>query len=48
MAHRARISFTVKDKLHIIEKFNDIGTDIIEVVFPASNPKDIEFLQFKK
>ncbi|HAX18612.1 MAG TPA: citramalate synthase [Actinobacteria bacterium] len=42
------ISFSVKDKLHIIEKFNDIGIDYIEVGFPASNPKDIEIFEILK
>ncbi|MBU4293520.1 MAG: citramalate synthase [Actinobacteria bacterium] len=48
-AQSANISFSVKDKLQIIDKFDDIGTDYIEVGFPASNPKDEElFLELKK
>ncbi len=42
------ISFSVKDKLRIIEKFNDVGIDYIEVGFPASNPKDIEIFDILK
>jgi 2-isopropylmalate synthase len=41
-AQGANISFSVRDKLVIIEKFDDIGIDYIEVGFPASNPKDEE------
>jgi 2-isopropylmalate synthase len=48
-AQSADISFSVRDKLRIIEKFDDIGIDYIEVGFPASNPKDEElFAQLKK
>jgi len=47
-AQGENISFSVKDKLHIIEKFNDIGIDYIEVGFPASNPKDIEIFEILK
>ncbi|MDD3520440.1 MAG: citramalate synthase [Actinomycetota bacterium] len=47
-AQGENVSFTVKDKLHIIEKFNDIGIDYIEVGFPASNPKDIEIFEILK
>jgi len=43
-----KISFSVKDKLQIIEKFDDIGVDYIEVGFPASNPKDIEIFDILK
>jgi 2-isopropylmalate synthase len=44
----ANISFSVKDKIRLIEKFDDIGIDYIEVGFPASNPKDEElFLKIK-
>lgn len=42
------VSFSVKDKLRIIERFNDIGIDYIEVGFPASNPKDIEIFETLK
>ncbi len=48
-AQSANISFSVRDKLQIIDKFDDIGIDYIEVGFPASNPKDEElFLELKK
>ena len=39
---RADISFSVKDKLELIERFDDIGIDYIEVGFPASNPKEMQ------
>ncbi|MBN2072896.1 MAG: citramalate synthase [Actinobacteria bacterium] len=39
---RADISFSVNDKLQLIERFDDIGIDYIEVGFPASNPKEME------
>jgi 2-isopropylmalate synthase len=38
----ADISFSVNDKLQLIERFDDIGIDYIEVGFPASNPKEME------
>ncbi|MCJ7728048.1 MAG: citramalate synthase, partial [Actinobacteria bacterium] len=41
-AQRADISFSVNDKLQMIERFDDIGIDYIEVGFPASNPKEME------
>ncbi len=37
------ISFSVADKLHIIEALDDIGVSYIEAGNPGSNPKDIEF-----
>ena len=39
---RADISFSVKDKLELIERFDEIGIDYIEVGFPASNPKEMQ------
>ncbi len=39
---RADISFSVKDKLELIERFDNIGIDYIEVGFPASNPKEMQ------
>jgi len=42
---RADISFSVKDKLELIERFDDIGIDYIEVGFPASNPKEIQLFE---
>ncbi len=38
----ADVSLSVRDKLLIVDKLNDIGIDYIEVGFPASNPKDEE------
>lgn len=40
------ISFTVGDKLKIIEKLDQLGIHYIEGGWPGSNPKDMEF--FKK
>jgi 2-isopropylmalate synthase len=39
---RADISFSVKDKLEFIKRFDDIGIDYVEVGFPASNPKEMQ------
>ncbi len=47
-AQSANISFSLQDKLMLIEKFNDIGIDYIEVGFPASNPKDEELFNILK
>jgi 2-isopropylmalate synthase len=44
-AQRADISFSVNDKLQLIERFDDIGIDYIEVGFPASNPKEMELFE---
>ena len=40
------ISFTVNDKLRIVEKLDEIGIHYIEGGWPGANPKDIVF--FKK
>ncbi len=37
------ISFSVSDKLHIIQVLDDIGVSYIEAGNPGSNPKDLEF-----
>ncbi len=42
---RADISFSVNDKLQLIERFDDIGIDFVEIGFPASNPKEMELFQ---
>ena len=42
---RADISFSVKDKLDLVERFDDMGMDYIEVGFPASNPKEMQLFQ---
>ena len=47
-AQSANISFSVRDKLQIIDRFDDIGIDYIEVGFPASNPKDEELFNLLK
>ena len=39
------ISLTVKDKLDITKKLDEIGIDIIEGGWPYSNPKDEEYFQ---
>ncbi len=44
-AQRADISFSVNDKLRMIDRFDDIGIDYIEVGFPASNPKEMELFE---
>lgn len=41
----ANISFSVRDKLQIIDRLDNIGIDYIEVGFPASNPKDEELFK---
>ena len=40
------ISFTVRDKLKICEKLDELGIHFIEGGWPGANPKDMEF--FKK
>jgi len=42
------ISFTVQDKLKIVEKLDNIGFDYIEAGNPGSNPKEIEFFELVK
>ncbi len=42
---RADISFSVNDKLQLIERFDEIGIDYIEIGFPASNPKEMELFR---
>ncbi len=37
------ISFSLEDKLLIVQKLDEIGIDYIEGGFPGSNPKDAEF-----
>ncbi|MBV8829167.1 MAG: citramalate synthase [Acidobacteriaceae bacterium] len=37
------ISFSVEDKLQIVEKLDELGIDYIEGGWPGSNPKDKEF-----
>lgn len=42
------ISFTVKDKLKILEKLDEFGIDYVEAGNPGSNPKDLEFFEKAK
>jgi 2-isopropylmalate synthase len=42
-AQREGISFSVVDKLHIVQKLDDLGVHYIEGGWPGSNPKDAEF-----
>ncbi|HBR33023.1 MAG TPA: citramalate synthase, partial [Firmicutes bacterium] len=37
------ISFSVEDKLKIVEALDDLGVAYIEAGNPGSNPKDLEF-----
>lgn len=37
------ISFSVKDKLHIVESLDELGVQYIEAGNPASNPKELDF-----
>ncbi|MFI3258345.1 MAG: citramalate synthase, partial [Spirochaetales bacterium] len=37
------ISFSVQDKLHIVEALDELGVTYIEAGNPGSNPKDLEF-----
>lgn len=39
------ISFSVEDKLRVLESLDKVGIDIIEAGNPGSNPKDIEFFE---
>ena len=42
-AQREGISFSVKDKLRIAKKLDELGVTYIEGGWPGSNPKDAEF-----
>ncbi len=39
------ISFSVKDKIRIAQKLDEVGIDFIEGGWPGSNPKDNEFFK---
>ncbi len=39
------ISFSLKDKLRIVTRLDELGVDYIEGGYPASNPKDLEFFE---
>jgi 2-isopropylmalate synthase len=42
-AQREGISFSVVDKLHIVQKLDELGVQYIEGGWPGSNPKDADF-----
>ncbi len=42
-AGREGISFSVADKLHIVQKLDELGIHYVEGGWPGSNPKDVEF-----
>ncbi|MEA3443059.1 MAG: citramalate synthase [Chloroflexota bacterium] len=42
-AQQEGISFSVEDKLKIVQKLDELGIDFIEGGWPGSNPKDTEF-----
>ena len=42
-AQREGISFSVEDKLRIVQKLDELGLPYIEGGWPGSNPKDVEF-----
>jgi 2-isopropylmalate synthase len=42
-AQREGISFSVIDKVHIVQKLDELGVHYIEGGWPGSNPKDAEF-----
>ncbi|MBQ5491241.1 MAG: citramalate synthase, partial [Treponema sp.] len=42
------ISYSVQDKLHIVQALDELGVTYIEAGNPGSNPKDMEFFQRAK
>ena len=44
-AQREGISFSVVDKIHIVQKLDELGIHYIEGGWPGSNPKDAEFFR---
>jgi len=44
-AQMERISFSVKDRLRIAQRLDDLGIDYIEGGWPGSNPKDAAFFE---
>ena len=42
------ISFSVQDKIHIVQALDELGIKYIEAGNPGSNPKDMEFFQEAK
>ena len=39
------ITFSVEDKIKILESLDDLGIDYVEAGNPTSNPKDLEFFE---
>jgi 2-isopropylmalate synthase len=39
------VSFTVEDKLKIVQRLDELGIGYIEAGNPGSNPKDLEFFE---
>ena len=39
------ISFSIQDKIHIVETLDELGVRYVEAGNPGSNPKDMEFFQ---
>lgn len=39
------ISFSIQDKIHVVEALDELGVKYIEAGNPGSNPKDMEFFQ---
>ena len=39
------VSFTLEDKLRIVEQLDNLGIHYIEGGFPGANPKDTKFFQ---
>ncbi|MCR5607101.1 MAG: citramalate synthase, partial [Treponema sp.] len=42
------ISYSVQDKIHIVQALDELGVSFIEAGNPGSNPKDMEFFQEAK
>ncbi|HKL94305.1 MAG TPA: citramalate synthase [Clostridia bacterium] len=47
-AQNEGVSFSVQDKLNIVNALDDFGVDYIEAGNPGSNPKDMEFFEKAK
>ncbi|MDW8186544.1 MAG: citramalate synthase [Nitrososphaerota archaeon] len=39
------ITFSLRDKLRVLEKLDELGVDVVEAGWPGSNPKDAEFFK---
>jgi 2-isopropylmalate synthase len=44
-AQGEQISFSVQDKVHIVQALDELGIQFIEAGNPGSNPKDLEFFR---